>query len=328
MELNSLRIFALDASYEFGDSIAAALEVPLSDHEEQNFEDGEHRIYLTDNVRGADVFVIHSLYSDEHQSVNDKLVRLLFMLGAVRDALAARITAVIPYLCYGRNDHASSSRDPVSARYLAQLMEAAGAQRILTLDVHNLSAYQNTFRCSTGHVEASSQFINYVAPLLLHKEAVVASATIEGIERSEAFRFALQKQLGKNVSSAFLQKSATDFSMNNNAVVGNVEGKIVVIIDDLIGNGTAISRMANACWQSGASEIIAVASHGMFTAEANENLVAVDINRIVVTNSVPLFRVTSPLLRDRLVVLDTAPLFADAIRRLHLGEPATALQSM
>lgn len=327
MNSNSLRIFALDASYEFGDSVAAALEVMLSDHEEQIFEDGEHDIFITENIRGADVFVIHSLYSDEHQSVNDKLVRLLFMLGAVRDASAARVTAVIPYLCYNHKDQPTNNREPVSSRYLAQLLEAAGVHRVLTLDVHNLAAYQSAFRCGTDHLEAKMLFVNYVAPILTHKDVVVASAHIDGIERAEQFRLALEKKLGKTVASAFLQKNDSDAPADSDIVVGNVDGKTVVIVDDLIANGVTMSRVAKACWGNGANEVIAVASHGLFTAEANDNLVAADISRIIVTNSVPPFRVTSPMLRDRLVVLDSAPLFAEAIKWIHQGGSSVALSS-
>jgi len=327
MNSNSLRIFALDASYEFGDSVAASLEVPLSEHEEHNFEDGEHDIFITDNIRGADVFVIHSLYSDEHQSVNDKLVRLLFMIGAVRDASAARVTAVIPYLCYDRKDQHAAPRDPVSARYLAQLLEASGVHRVLTMDVHNLAAYQSVFRCGTDHLESKTLLVNYLAPLLSHKEVVVASADIEGIHRAEQFRLALEKNLEKTIDSAFLQKEDTDNYINVSSVVGNVEGKTVVIVDNLVADGVTLSRMAHACWKNGAGEIIAMASHGLFTAESNEKLVTADINRIVVTNSVPPFRVTSSMLRDRLVVLDSAPLFAEAIKWIHKGGSSAVLPS-
>jgi ribose-phosphate pyrophosphokinase len=170
-----LRVFALNASGEFGGNVAAALDIPLSEHEEREFEDGEHKIRPLENVRGTDVFVIHSLVSDDTQSVNDKLVRFLFMLGAVRDAAAARVTAVAPYLCYMRKDRKTQPRDPLSSRYVAQLFEAVGVDRVITLDVHNLAAYQNAFRCGTEHLEAKNTFVKFIMPMLHTPQVAVAS---------------------------------------------------------------------------------------------------------------------------------------------------------
>src|SRR5262249_41417189 len=142
----SLAVFALNSSLDFGEKICARLGVPQSSHEEREFEDGEHKIRPLANVRGKDVFVIQSLYGDEKQSVNDKLCRLLFFLGALRDASAERVTAVIPYLCYARKDRKSKPRDPVTTRYVAGLFEAMGVDRMLAMDPHNLAAFQNAFR--------------------------------------------------------------------------------------------------------------------------------------------------------------------------------------
>jgi ribose-phosphate pyrophosphokinase len=153
-----IRLFALHSNHNFGEKVSKALGIPLSAHEERDFEDGEHKARPLENVRGKDVFVIHSLYSDARQSVNDKLCRMLFFLGALRDASAGRITAVIPYLCYARKDRKTKSRDPVTTRYVAALMEAVGVDRVVTMDVHNLAAYQNTFRCRTDHLEAKQTF--------------------------------------------------------------------------------------------------------------------------------------------------------------------------
>ncbi|MBI4564151.1 MAG: ribose-phosphate pyrophosphokinase-like domain-containing protein, partial [Planctomycetes bacterium] len=133
-------LFSLEP--EFGRGVAAALGVPLAAHEERDFEDGEHKMRPLENVRGRDVYVICTLYGDARHSVNDKLVRLLFFLGALRDASAGRLTAVVPYLCYARKDRKTKARDPVATRYVAGLFESVGTDRVLTLDVHNPAAYE------------------------------------------------------------------------------------------------------------------------------------------------------------------------------------------
>jgi ribose-phosphate pyrophosphokinase len=129
---------------------------------------------------GTDVFVVQSLYGDSGQSVNDKLCRLLFFVGALHDAAAAHITAVVPYLCYARKDRKTKFRDPVTTRYVAALLEAVGVDRVVTLDVHNLAAYQNAFRCATEHLEARMLFVAYFAPLLRKEETTCSHPTKVG----------------------------------------------------------------------------------------------------------------------------------------------------
>ena len=138
MDRENIALFTLHTSHAFGEQVSERLGVPLSPHEEREFEDGEHKARPLVSVRGKDVFVIQSLYGDPQHSVNDKLCRLWFFLGALRDASAARLTAVVPYLCYARKDRKSKSRDPVTTRYVATLFEAIGVDRVVTLDVHNV----------------------------------------------------------------------------------------------------------------------------------------------------------------------------------------------
>src|SRR3990172_12607831 len=187
MRYGQLKLFALNHSHEFGQRVATSMGVTLGKHEEREFEDGEHKARPRENVRGTDAFVIHSLYSDEEKSVNDKLIRLLFFLGALKDAGASRTTAVIPYLCYARKDRKTKSRDPLSSRYVAGLLESVRVDCVVTLDVHNLSAYQNAFRCHTEHLEAKKLFIEHFTPLVKHEEVVVVSPDTGGIKRAEQF---------------------------------------------------------------------------------------------------------------------------------------------
>ena len=315
--VNELSLFALNASRDFGQRVADALGIELSQHEEREFEDGEHKARPLVSVRGRDVYVVHSLYGDALQSVNDKLVRLLFFLGALRDASAGRITAVLPYLCYARKDRRTKPRDPVSTRYLATVLEAVGADRAMTLDVHNLAAYENAFRIRADHLEAKKLFVDYFAPMLAGEEVAVVSPDVGGVKRAEAFREALERRLNRSVGRAFMEKQRSGGVVSGDRLVGEVSGRVVIIIDDLISSGTTLARAAAAC--TGARRIYAAASHGLFAEKAGEVLGASPIEGLIVTDTVPPFRLAAGAARDKLEVLGTAPLFAEAIRRVHSG---------
>src|SRR5262245_18988827 len=206
MKYGEISIFAPGPNRDFGERVAAHLGVSLSAHEEREFEDGEHKMRPLVNVRGKDVFVIQSLYGDGRWSVNDKLCRLLFFLGSLRDASAERVTAVVPYLCYARKDRKSKPRDPVTTRYVAGLFEALGVDRVLTMEVHNLAAFQNAFRIRTDHLEAVKPFVGHFAPLVRQEDIVVVSPDAGGVKRAEDFRQALGRALDRDVSSAFMEK--------------------------------------------------------------------------------------------------------------------------
>lgn len=319
MSLEDLCLFALNASHVFGDKVARQLGVPLSSHEEREFEDGEHKARPLESVRGKDVYVLHSLYGEPGNSVNDKLVRLLFFIGALKDASAARVTAVVPYLAYARKDQRSKSRDSVNSRYVAQLFEAVGVDRMLTLDVHNLSAYQNAFRIPAEHLQARGLFAAHFVPLLGDGEVVVVSPDSGGVKRAEALRQALSPVLKRPIGSAFMEKYRSAGVVSGEAVVGEVRGKTAIIIDDLISSGTTLARAAGACKAQGASRVFAAATHGVFVGEAGKVLADPALDQVVVTDSIPPFRLPHELLDSKVEVLETAPLFAEAIRRLHTG---------
>jgi ribose-phosphate pyrophosphokinase len=314
-----LSLFALNAGREFGQRVADALGVALCGHEEREFEDGEHKSRPLETVRGHDVYVVHSLYGDLQQSVNDKLVRLLLFLGALRDASAGRITAVIPYLCYARKDRRSKPRDPVSTRHVAGLMESVGADRVVTLDVHNVAAYENAFRIRTEHLEARKLFADYFFRHLAGDEPVaVVSPDVGGVKRAEAFREALEGGLGRPAGRAFMEKSRSEGIVSGEALVGDVSGRTALIMDDLISSGTTLRRAVLACRAAGARRILAAASHGLFTAGAGELLAEPSLEQLVVTDTVPPFRLDAAF-QKKLRVVSVAPLFAEAIRRIHAG---------
>jgi len=312
-------LFALGASRPFAEAVSRALGVPLAAHEEREFEDGEHKSRSLVNVRGRDVYVIQSLGGDAAQSANDKLVRLLLFVGALEDASAARVTAVVPYLAYARKDRKSKARDPVSTRYVAQLFEAVGTDCVVTLDVHNLAAFQNAFRCRTEHLEANPLFVEHFVGRLGGAEVSVVSPDAGGVKRAEAFRQRLAAALGRPVGAAFAEKYRSEGRVSGEALVGDVEGKVAIIIDDLISGGTTIARAAEACRNRGARGVLAAASHGLFAASADATLASSCVEQIVVTDTIPPERVTAPGLRAKLATVSTAGLFAEAIRRLHAG---------
>jgi len=316
---DDLLLFGLEASRGFAADVARVLGTPLAAHEERGFEDGEHKTRPLESVRGRDVYVVQSLYGDAAQTVNDKLVRLLFFIGALRDASAARVTAVVPYLAYARKDRKSKSRDPVTTRYVAQLFEAVGADRIVTLDVHNLAAYQNAFRCRTEHLEANALFVRHFAGRLADAPVSVVSPDAGGIKRAEAFRQRLSAALDRPLGAAFVEKYRSAGVVSGDTLVGDVAGRVAIVIDDLIAGGTTLARAAAACRREGARRVHAAASHGVFAPGANATLAASDIEEIVVTDTIPPLRVDNPALQSKLVQLSVAPLFAEAIRRFHAG---------
>jgi ribose-phosphate pyrophosphokinase len=316
---HDLLLFALNASHSWGAKVAEHLGLKLSSHEERGFDDGEHKARPLVNVRGRDVFVIQSLYGDAQESVNDKLCRLLFFIGALKDASADRVTAVVPYLCYARKDRKTQTRDPVTTRYVASLFEAVGTDRLLTLDVHNLAAFQNAFRCRTDHLEARPLFIDFFRRSLGSEKLLVLSPDVGGMKRAEAFRDGLARTLGRTISIGFMEKQRARGIVSGETLFADVRGQTVVIIDDLISTGTTIARAAKACREHGAMRIFAAASHGAFSTKAAEALGGGVFEKIVITDSLPPFRLPSAFVRDILIVLDAATVFASAVKRIYEG---------
>ena len=312
-------LFALRSTRDLGERVAACMDLPLACLEEREFEDGEHKSRPLESVRDRDVFVLQSLHGDAAQSANDKLCRLLFFVGALKDAAAARVTAVVPYLCYARKERKTKPRDPVTSRYVAALLEAVGTDCVVTLDVHNLAAFQNAFRCRAEHLEAKILFVAHFASLLAGQEVAVVSPDAGGYKRAERFRQGLAWALGREVPLAFLEKQRSAGVVSGEAVVGDVAGRAVVVLDDLVSTGTTLCRAARACRERGAAAVYAAATHGLFVGGAPELWAEPGLAQVVVTDGVPPFRVDSARTGGKLVVLEIAPLLAAAIERLHGG---------
>jgi ribose-phosphate pyrophosphokinase len=319
-----LRLFALQATSELGKSVAQGLGVALAAHEERDFEDGEHKVRPLDSVRDRDVYVVQSLHGGPSESANDKLCRLLFFIGAIKDAGAARVTAVVPYLCYARKDRRTKPNDPVTTRYVAGLFEAVGTDIVVTLEVHNPAAFENAFRCRTVTLTATPLFVDY-AKALANENLCVVSPDAGGVKRAELFRETLEADLGKPIGKGFADKHRSAGVVTGDLFVGDAAGATALIIDDLISTGGTLLRAARAARKAGAKKVIALVTHGLFMPGAAEVIADPAIDRFVVTDSVPPFRLGASAARDKIDTVTAAPLLAETIRRLHEGRALTDL---
>lgn len=310
-------VFSLESGRPLLERVCRHLGVEPGDHEERDFEDGEHKIRPLQSVRGRDVYLVQSLYSDPGLSVNDKVLRALFFLSALRDAGAERVTVLAPYLCYARKDRRTKPRDPVSIRYLATLFEAVGLDRIVTIDVHNPSAYENAFRIPAEHLTAAPLFVDAFVPLIGDRDAVVVSPDAGGVKRAERFRQALDERLDRSVELTFIEKFRSEGVVWGGTVVGAVEDRVAIILDDLISSGTTLAGAAEACHERGAHAAYAAVTHGVFSSEAAQVLDDSEIDRLFILDTLPPDRLDAEVREQRVDVLECAPLLAAAIHRLH-----------
>jgi ribose-phosphate pyrophosphokinase len=310
-------IFALKGSAAFGEKVAAYLQVPLARLEETDFDDGEHKVCVLEDVSGRDAFVIHSLYAEPGQSCNDKICRLLFFIGTLRDAGASSVTALMPYFAYARQDRSTEPGAPVTLHYMARLLEAAGAARVVSLDIHNLPAYLNAFRIPAVNLEAQSLFAGYFAQQPGSEELVVVSPDSGGIKRAQRLRDSLSALLRTEVGTAFIDKKRSAGRVSGELQGGDVQGRLVIILDDIISTGATITRALAALTARGANKILVAATHGIFAGKAPELLAHPRLEKLVITDSIPPFRLAGVPGRDKLVELSVAPLFAETIRGMY-----------
>ena len=322
-------IFAPGASAEFGRRVAAAAGTALSPMEEREFEGGEHKTRPLVTVRGADVFVVQSLSGDDAGSANDRLCRLLFFIAGVKDCGAARVTACVPFLAYGRKDRRTKERDPVTLRYVAQLFEAVGTSHVIALDAHNLAAFENAFRCPVDHLEAAPLMADHLAARVGDAPVSIVSPDIGGAKRAQRLQELLAARLGRDVGFAIIDKRRSSGVVSGgDLVVGPVEGRHAVLVDDLIAAGTTLMRAVQACRKAGATQVDAFATHGVLLPEARQLLGPDGPDRLVVTDSILPTRLGDEPRSGRLVVLEASALFGEAIRRIGRGESVVALREM
>ena len=314
-----MQLFSLEPTNPFGQSLGGALEVSLSPHEERVFPDGERKLRPLVDPRGADAYVVLSLHGGPVDSPHDKLCRLLMFIATLKDHGAARVTAVVPYLAYARKDQQTKPHDPVGLRYVAQLFDAVGVAQLIVLEAHNVAAFQNAFRCPTVHLSAHLVFDEIAQAVAAIGPLAVASPDPGGVKRALLWREALEKRLGRTVNFAMIDKRRSAGVLSGGQLVaGEVKGATVLLLDDLIASGETLQRSAAALRRAGAKDVIGCAAHGLFVDKAPELLADDGLSRLVVTDSVPPFRLPDDgAVRGKLHVVSAVTLFAEAVRASH-----------
>jgi ribose-phosphate pyrophosphokinase len=316
-------IYGLDEDTALAGAIATALDERLAPHEERRFEDGEHKWRPLSDPRGDDAYVVAGLYGGPRLSPQDKLVRLMMFAATLRDHGAARVTAVVPYLAYARKDRRTKPFDPLALRYVAQWMEASGVAQVIALEPHQVAAFENAFRIPVRALSVHAAFdavVDECAGLPRHG-VVVASPDPGGVKRAQLWREALEERLARPVGFAMVDKRRSAGVVSSERLVaGEVQGRTVLLLDDLIASGETLQRAAGALREAGAREVLAFAAHGLFVGRAAQTLDDPALARVVVADSVPPFRLAEDApLRRKLQIVSSAGLLADAIRESHLA---------
>jgi ribose-phosphate pyrophosphokinase len=295
--------------------IAHALGMRLAETEVTEFSDGEVFVQVNENVRGADVFVIQPTC----HPVNRNIMELLIMIDALKRASAFRITAVIPYYGYGRQDRKVQPRVPISAKLVADLITAAGAHRVLTMDLH-AGQIQGFFNIPVDHLFAAPVLLQYFQDRLSQgawKDLVVVSPDAGGVERARAFA----KRLGTSLAIMDKRRTAPNEAKIMH-VIGEVRGRDVILLDDMIDTAGSITQAVEALRQEGARQIVASCTHAVLSGQALERLERSEIEEVVVTNTIPL---RDEGICKKITVLSVAPLLGEAIRRIHTETSVSSL---
>jgi ribose-phosphate pyrophosphokinase len=321
-------LVALSESRTLAAEIGRLAGFELAPLEERSFEEGEFKLRPLTSVRNRTVFVVQSLASSPEASVAQRLVRLLFLLFGLHDAGADRLTAVIPYLAFARKDRRTQLRDPVNARYVAQLLEVTGIDRLVTLDAHNAAALDNAFRVPVDHLSAIPMFVDHFARQGFTAPIAVASPDVGGIKRAQIFHELLARRLGKEIELAFIEKRRARGAFSGGRVVGEVDGREVIVLDDLCASGGTLIHAAGALREAGASAVHVAFTHAPLPKGLAALTASPEIVQIVLTDSVgsALPGLSSDF--GRMKVLHVGPLLGQAIGRMITGIPlATLLES-
>ena len=303
----NIKIFCGNSNRAFAEGICKNLGVELGKAEVKTFADGEASVSLLETVRGADVFLVQSTC----KPVNDNLMELLVMCDACRRASAGRITAVIPYFGYARQDRKAKSRDPISAKLVANMIVAAGADRVLTMDLH-ASQIQGFFDIPVDNLLGNPVFVDYYAKKFGEKceDMVVVSPDVGSVARARTF--AQKLHMGLAIVDKRRQKANQCEVMN---VIGDVEGKDCILFDDMIDTAGSICNAAKAIVEvGGAKSVYACASHGVLSGPALERLEGSNITELALLNTIP---ETQGAGCSKIKYLSVAPMFGEAIERIY-----------
>ncbi|HVQ55010.1 MAG TPA: ribose-phosphate pyrophosphokinase [Thermoanaerobaculia bacterium] len=307
-----LKIFSGRAHPALAQEMCAYLQMPLGALTLYNFSDGEDYCQIDENVRGADVFVVQPTCSP----VNDHMMELLILLDAFRRSSASRITAVLPYFGYARQDKKDKPRVPIAAKLMADLLTAAGADRILTMDLH-AAQIQGFFNIPVDHLFAAPVILDAIRKLV-PEELVIVSPDVGGLTRARAIAKRLDAALAV-IDKRRTGKNETEILR----VVGEVEGKDVLILDDIIDTAGTLVQAEAALRRQGARRTYAAAVHGVFSGPALERIEGSGLESLLVTNTIP---VEAAMARcPRIKALSVAPLLGEAIKRIHDGASVSSL---
>ncbi len=307
-----LKIFSGNANLALAQEIAAYLGQKLGEATVASFSDGEIRVKIDENVRGADVFVVQSCC----QPVNDSLMELLIIIDALKRSSANRITAVIPYFGYARQDRKDQPRVPITAKLVADLVTTAGTDRVLTVDLH-AGQIQGFFNVPVDHLYALPVLLDYITKKKI-ADLVVVSPDAGGVERARAFA----KRLQANLAIIDKRREGPNQAQIMN-IIGDVEGKSVLLLDDMIDTAGTIVQGAQACADQGAREVWTACTHAVLSGPALDRLQKSCIAQVVVTNTIPLRGKEQKC--SKLHQLSVAPLLGEAIRRIHEDESVSSL---
>lgn len=305
---SNIKVFSCNSNPELAKAIAKNLFLSLGEAEVTQFSDGEISVKINETIRGADVYIIQST----SQPVNDNLMELLIMIDAMRRASAGRITAVIPYYGYARQDRKARARDPISAKLVANLITTAGADRILTMDLH-CAQIQGFFDIPVDHLQGNPILTSYYREKYAEKieEFVAVSPDLGSVGRTRSF--ATRVDIPIAIIDKRRPKANVSEIMN---IIGNVDGKRVILVDDMIDTAGTICNAANALMERGAIEVDACCTHPVLSGPAIDRIQNSPINELVVLNTIQL----PPEKKiSKIKQISVAPIFADAINRIHEG---------
>ncbi len=313
MVKNEMKLFSCNSNHILADKIADYLKIKISDAEVGRFKDGEISVKLNESVRGVDVFILQSTC----RPTNDHLMELLLMIDAAYRASARKITAIIPYFGYSRQDRKVEPRVPISAKVIANLLQAVGVNRVLTMDLH-ADQIQGFFDVPVDNLFLTPIVIKHLKNSIDLENTIIVSPDSGGVNRA---RF-LAKQLnidGLAIVDKRRPKANVSEVMN---VIGDVKNKICILIDDIVDTAGSISEAAIALRKNGAKDVYCVASHAILSGNAKDNLKGAGFNQIIFSDTIP---IPEEKIIDNFKVLSTAPLFGEAIERIFKGESVSNL---